>query len=138
MKKNVFKSAFAIACVVAASMGGFKAYDQHNKNVAAANLLFTENVEALSGPDADLFKAVVKNGSSVCGWLGAAWTCYEVYNAIDEHFGSHYGWETETVKSDKYVNGQHQVAVTVIKTCVSKKGWGGNECQPGQVIVIYA
>ena len=51
MKKSVFKSAFAIACVVAASVSGFKAYDQNNKNVAAANMLLAENVEALSAGD---------------------------------------------------------------------------------------
>lgn len=53
MKKNVFKSAFAIACVVAASMGGLITYNQHNKNLAATNLLFAENVEALCQMDGD-------------------------------------------------------------------------------------
>ena len=51
MKKNVLKSAFAITCVVAASVSSFKAYDQHDKNVAAANMLLAENVEALSQGD---------------------------------------------------------------------------------------
>lgn len=51
MKKNVLKSAFAITCVVAASVSSFKAYDQHDKNVAAANMLLAENVEALSVGD---------------------------------------------------------------------------------------
>lgn len=51
MKKIVLKSAFAIACVAAASVSGFKAYEQHNKNVAAANMLLAENVEALSSGD---------------------------------------------------------------------------------------
>ena len=32
-------------------MTGFKAYDQNNKNVAAANMLLAENVEALSDGD---------------------------------------------------------------------------------------
>ena len=39
MKQKNVKTAFAIACVVAASVSSFKAYDQHNKNVAAANML---------------------------------------------------------------------------------------------------
>ena len=51
MKKNVLKSAFAIACVAAASVSGFISYDQHNKNIAAANMLCKENVEALSNND---------------------------------------------------------------------------------------
>lgn len=51
MKKSVLKSAFAITCIAAASVSGFKAYDQHDKNVAAANMLLAENVEALSVGD---------------------------------------------------------------------------------------
>lgn len=51
MKKNLFKSAFAIACVAAASVSGFISYDQHNKNVAATSMLCKENVEALSDND---------------------------------------------------------------------------------------
>ena len=66
MKKNVLKSAFAITCVVAASMGGFKAYEQHNKNVATVNMLLAENVEALSQADNGEAKSdntkVVSNG----------------------------------------------------------------------------
>lgn len=50
MKKNVIKTAVAAVCVVAAGMGGFKAY-----NVAAqseTDMLLAENVEALSSCDA--------------------------------------------------------------------------------------
>ena len=46
MKKNVIKTAVAAVCVVAAGMGGFKAY-----NVAAqseTDMLLAENVDALS------------------------------------------------------------------------------------------
>ena len=46
MKKNVIKTAVAAVCVVAAGMGGFKAY-----NVAAqseTDMLLAENIEALS------------------------------------------------------------------------------------------
>ncbi len=52
MKKSVIKSAFAVVCVVAASMTGFKAYEQNN-NLSAANMLLAENVEALSQPEGD-------------------------------------------------------------------------------------
>lgn len=65
MKKNFFKSAFAIACIAVASVSGFKAYDQHNKNVAATNMLLAENVEALSAGDG--WGAV---GSFLAGFFG--------------------------------------------------------------------
>ena len=71
MKKSVFKSAFAIACVVAASVSGFKAYDQHNKNVAAASMLLAENVEALSDGDS---------------WYESAWNY--VKNAYNDWYNS--------------------------------------------------
>ncbi len=51
MKRLVVKSAFAISCIVAASVSGFKAYEQHIKNVADANMLLAENVEALCQPE---------------------------------------------------------------------------------------
>ena len=46
MKKNVIKTIFAAVCVVAAGMGGMKAYNAENKS--EENLLLSENVEALS------------------------------------------------------------------------------------------
>ena len=83
MKKKVIKSAFAIACIVAASVSGFKAYDQHDKN-AAANVLLAENVEALSAGD----------NFNLPGWLTnnethyylAANTCYvtKVVNGVTQ------------------------------------------------------
>lgn len=47
--KNFMKTAVAAVCVVAAGMGGFKAYNAANQS--QADLLLAENVEALSDPD---------------------------------------------------------------------------------------
>ena len=49
MKKNVIKMAVAAVCVVAAGMGGMKAYNAANQS--EANMLLSENVEALSSGD---------------------------------------------------------------------------------------
>lgn len=46
MKKNVIKMAVAAVCVVAAGMGGMKAYNAANQS--EADMLLSENVEALS------------------------------------------------------------------------------------------
>lgn len=46
MKKNVIKTAIAAVCVVAAGMGGMKAYNAANQS--EADMLLSENVEALS------------------------------------------------------------------------------------------
>lgn len=46
MKKNVMKTMVAAICVVAAGMGGFKAYSFANQ--AQADMLLAENVDALS------------------------------------------------------------------------------------------
>ncbi len=46
MKKNFIKTAFAVVCVVAAGIGGYKAYSAANQS--ETNQLLTENVEALS------------------------------------------------------------------------------------------
>ena len=48
MKKNVIKTAIAAICVVAAGMGGMKAY---NANLSETDNLLAENVEALSAGD---------------------------------------------------------------------------------------
>ena len=48
MKKNVIKMAVAAVCVVAAGMGGMNAY---NANQSEADMLLSENVEALSSGD---------------------------------------------------------------------------------------
>lgn len=49
MKKNVMKTMVAAVCVVAAGMGGFKAYNATNQS--EADMLLSENVEALSAGD---------------------------------------------------------------------------------------
>ena len=82
MKRIVIKSAFAIVCIVAASVSCFKAYDQHNKNVAAANMLLAENVEALSDGDS---------------WISNAWN--SVTGAVSDWYNSKvYSARTVTVQ----------------------------------------
>ena len=49
MKKNVIKMAVAAVCVVAAGMGGMKAYNAANQS--ETDMLLSENVEALSAGD---------------------------------------------------------------------------------------
>lgn len=49
MKKNVIKMAVAAVCVVAAGMSGMKAYNAANQS--EADMLLSENVEALSAGD---------------------------------------------------------------------------------------
>ena len=51
MKTIILKAAFATACVVAAGMGGFKAYTASNQS--ESSMLLAENVEALSDNDGD-------------------------------------------------------------------------------------
>lgn len=46
MKKNVLKTVFAAICFVAAGISGMKAYNADN--MSEADMLFTENIEALS------------------------------------------------------------------------------------------
>ena len=50
MKKNVIKTAIAVVCVVAAGVGGMNAYNAASQS--EANVLLSENVEALSAGDA--------------------------------------------------------------------------------------
>ena len=51
MKKNVIKMAVAAVCVVAAGVSGMKAYNAANQS--EANMLLSENVEAISAGDWD-------------------------------------------------------------------------------------
>ena len=79
MKKNVIKTAIAAVCVVAASMGGMKAYNAANKS--EANLLLEENVEALSQDEgySDCGLAGCHGGSEECTyyyWIHPGVTCY--------------------------------------------------------------
>lgn len=53
------KTAVAAVCVVAAGMGGFKAYNAANQS--QADLLLAENVEALSGEDTDIYGSIIPN-----------------------------------------------------------------------------
>ena len=79
MKKNVIKTAIAAVCVVAASMGGMKAYNAANKS--EANLLLEENVEALSQDEGyyDCGLAGCYGGRYVCTyyyWIHPGVECY--------------------------------------------------------------
>lgn len=49
MKKNVIKTAVAVVCVVAAGMGGLRAYNVANQS--QAEMLLAENIDALSQGD---------------------------------------------------------------------------------------
>lgn len=49
MKKNFIKTAFAAVCVVAAGLGGLKAYNYSTQS--QANMLLAENIDALSAGD---------------------------------------------------------------------------------------
>lgn len=62
MKKNFMKTAVAAVCVVAAGMGGFKAYSFANQS--QANMLLAENVDALSDPDGSTNTDGGDNGTS--------------------------------------------------------------------------
>lgn len=50
MKKNVIKTTFAAVCVIGAGMGGLKAYNAANQS--EADMLLSENIDALSAGDA--------------------------------------------------------------------------------------
>ena len=66
MKKNVFKTMVAAVCVVAAGMGGMKAYNAANQS--EMNMLLAENVEALSALEGTVhLDCYTKNGYTC--WL---------------------------------------------------------------------
>ncbi len=69
MKKNVIKIAFAAICVVAAGVSGMKAYNAANQS--KADMLLTENVEALSAGDGA--------GWFDCPWRGGRCNYYNIY-----------------------------------------------------------
>jgi hypothetical protein len=52
MKKNVMKTMVATVCVVATGMGGMKAYNA--VNLSKTDMLFAENVEALSAGEVEV------------------------------------------------------------------------------------
>lgn len=63
MKKTLLKTTFATACVVAVSMGCFKAYTASNQS--ESSMLLAENVEALSYPDGDVDPRCIKTASQM-------------------------------------------------------------------------
>ena len=76
MKKNVFKTMVAAACVVAAVMGGMKAYNA--KNFSEADLLLAENVEALSARESIEIHICYPSPGSIC-IVGFNGTQYEIW-----------------------------------------------------------
>ena len=76
MKKNVFKTMVAAVCVVAAGMGGMKAYNAGNQS--ETSMLLSENVEALSGSDAIVYPGYmcVYSPGSICYFDGLYMTNY--------------------------------------------------------------
>ncbi len=66
MNKKVMKTAFAAVCVVAAGMGGLKAYNVANQS--QANMLLAENIDALcagDGADGDTYE----DDLIMCIWI---------------------------------------------------------------------
>ncbi len=79
MKKNVIKMAVAAVCVVAAGMGGMKAYNAANQS--EANMLLSENVEALSSGDGSCYCISCPGAYCYCNgyWTAnsiASWGCW--------------------------------------------------------------
>lgn len=64
MKKNVFKTMVAAACVVAAVMGGMKTYNAGG--LSETSMLLSENVEALSGGEPGTIIACIAAPGYVC------------------------------------------------------------------------
>ena len=66
MKKNVIKTVIAAVCVVAAGMGGLKAYNAANQS--EADMLLSENVEALSRGEVTFGPLCANLIWPVCDW----------------------------------------------------------------------
>lgn len=142
MKKKTIKSTLAVAALVASAAFGYTSYTQNQYNqVAYANPLMEENIEALADGESSLLGKITsgaaKIGSKakrVCGWLGAIWTCYEI---VDGLYGSHTEWEEKVYDaSTRYPNGQEEKHHKLVRTCVSKEHFGSNACTLGDVQVI--
>lgn len=122
--------ALASLCVTIACVGGYSAYNHYNNNLVGSNLL-SENVEALSQGDAAIFGTIVKGASKWCGWIGAAYTCYEIADAI---WGNHTEWvlQSSQKQCSYYPNGhikeEHYVYTY---QCCTVDGWGSNTCTLG-------
>lgn len=93
MKKNVIKTTVAAVCVVAAGMGGFKAY-----NAAAqseVDMLLAENVEALSYGDAPGFGCKEKTITIIVGRTPClAYSWEKKYTGYDTD-KAYYQWEVD-------------------------------------------
>ncbi len=93
MKKNVIKTTVAAVCVVAAGMGGFKAY-----NAAAqseVDMLLAENVEALSYGDAPGFGCKEKTITIIVGRTPClAYSWEKKYTGYDKD-KAYYQWEVD-------------------------------------------
>ena len=70
MKKNVLKAMIAAVCVVAAGMGGMKAYNAGNQS--ETNVLLAENVEALSQGEVIVDRLCMYSPGDKC-YLGDGW-----------------------------------------------------------------
>ena len=64
MKKNAMKTMVATVCVVAAGMGGIKAYNAGNQS--KVNMLLAENVETLSKGEVIIGPLCVYSPGSKC------------------------------------------------------------------------
>ena len=64
MKKNVIKMAVAAVCVVAAGVSGMKAHDAAIQS--EADMLLSENVEALSRGDENLVLWCIYSPGNIC------------------------------------------------------------------------
>lgn len=67
MKFFNVKTAIAAVCVVAAGMGGFKAYNA--ANLSETDMLLAENIEALSSGD---------NGNEITGYCVVHYYCTDI------------------------------------------------------------
>lgn len=66
MKKKVMKTMVAAVCVVAAGMGGLRVYNA--ANLSEADMLFAENVEALSQNEYGPVQPDCHPRPGVCFW----------------------------------------------------------------------
>lgn len=116
MKKNVIKTTVAAVCVVAAGMGGFKAY-----NAAAqseTDMLLAENVEALSLGE--------YNGGKRCNgcprWIPS--------DRLKECAG-YVRHETRSPSGYKNRDGKEEYAISYVLTTYAEIDWPPIQVYPG-------
>ena len=87
MKKNVIKMAVAAVCVVAAGMGGLKAYNV--ADLSKAEMVLAQNVDALSADfeyeleeGQDISEAVVEIVSNHCNYPKDGANCHLIINVV--------------------------------------------------------